>query len=114
MAGRAGRPKYDKNGEFTPPRQVSPAVPRPLEAICLKAIENAASAASGEVPTRAAVATAVRALKDFKGITGTFTFNSIGDPITAQYFVIQVNSPDPAKWSSNTITETLNIAPPAP
>ena len=83
-------------------------------AICLKAIENASKAANGEVPTRAAVATAVRALKDFKGITGTFTFNSIGDPITAQYFVIQVNSPDPAKWSSNTITETLNIAPPAP
>ena len=83
-------------------------------AICLKAIENAATAASGEVPTRAAVATAVRALKDFKGITGTFTFNSIGDPVTAQYFVIQVVSPDPTKWSSNTITQTLNIAPPAP
>ena len=83
-------------------------------AICLKAIENAATAAGGEVPTRAEVTTAVRALKDFKGITGTFTFNSIGDPITAQYFVIQVVSPDPTKWSSNTITETLNIAPPAP
>ena len=83
-------------------------------AICLKAIENAAKDAGGEVPTRAAVTTAVRALKDFKGITGTFTFNSIGDVMTAQYFVIQVNSADPTKWSSNPITETLNIAPPAP
>ncbi|MGE5073515.1 MAG: branched-chain amino acid ABC transporter substrate-binding protein, partial [Anaerolineae bacterium] len=83
-------------------------------AICLKAIETAAKASGGEVPTRADVAKAVRELKDYKGITGTFTFNSIGDPVTAQYFIIQVVSADPAKWSSNTITETLNIAPPAP
>jgi branched-chain amino acid transport system substrate-binding protein len=83
-------------------------------AICLKAIENAAKAANGEVPARAAVASAVRALKDFKGVTGTFNFNSIGDVTSAQYFVIQVGSADPAKWSANTITETLNIAPPAP
>ena len=83
-------------------------------AICLKAIENAAKAASGEVPTRAAVTQAVRALKDFKGITGTFNFNSIGDVTSAQYFVIQVASPDPAKWSTNPIAQTLNIAPPAP
>jgi len=83
-------------------------------AICLKAIENAAKAAGGKTPTREAVTAAVRELKDFKGITGTFTFNSIGDPVTAQYFVIQVISSDPTKWSSNTIAETLNIAPPAP
>ncbi len=82
--------------------------------ICLTAIANASKAAGGEVPTRAAVAQAIRALKGYKGITGTFTFNSIGDVETAQYFVIQVGSPDPAKWSSNPITETLNIAPPAP
>lgn len=82
--------------------------------ICLKAIEDAATAAGGKMPTRAAVATAVRALQNYKGITGSYTFNSIGDPITAKYFVIQVVSPDPAKWSSNTIVETLDIAPPAP
>jgi WD40 repeat protein/serine/threonine protein kinase len=29
-----------KNGEFTPPRQVSSTVPRPLEAVCLKAMAN--------------------------------------------------------------------------
>jgi branched-chain amino acid transport system substrate-binding protein len=83
-------------------------------AICLKAIEDAAKANGNEMPSRAQVATAVRALKDFKGITGSFTFNSIGDPISAQYFVIQVASPDPLKWSTNPISQTLNIAPPAP
>lgn len=82
--------------------------------ICLKAIENAAKAKNGETPTRAEVAQAIRALQDYKGITGTFTFNSIGDPVSAQYFIIQVVSPDPAKWSENTIVETLDIAPPAP
>ncbi len=81
-------------------------------AICLKAIENAAKANNNEVPTRQAVAQAVRALKDFKGITGTFTFNNIGDPEKALYFVIQVESADPAKWSDNQVVETLEIAPP--
>jgi hypothetical protein len=30
----------------------------------------------------------------------------------AKYFVIQVISPDPNKWSSNKIDKTLEIAPP--
>ncbi len=81
-------------------------------AIALKAIENAAKANNNEIPSREAVAKAVRALKEFKGITGTFTFNSIGDPEKAQYFVIQVKSKDPKKWSENEIVKTLEIAPP--
>ena len=81
-------------------------------AISLKAIENAAKANHNKVPTRKAVAKAVRALKDFKGITGTFTFNKIGDPEKALYFVIQVESADPTKWSENKIVKTLEIAPP--
>ncbi len=81
-------------------------------AISLKAIENAAKANGNKMPTRAAVAKAVRALKQFKGITGTFTFNDIGDPVKALYFVIQVKSKDPAKWSSNAVVKTLEIAPP--
>jgi branched-chain amino acid transport system substrate-binding protein len=81
-------------------------------AICLKAIENAAKAKNNEVPTRAEVVQAIRALKDFAGITGTFSFNAIGDPTVAQYFMIKVKSADPAKWSENTVVETLNIAPP--
>ena len=81
-------------------------------AICLKAIENAAKANGNKVPTREAVAKAVRDLKEFKGITGTFTFNDIGDPAKSLYFVIQVGSKDPAKWSENKIVKTLAIAPP--
>ncbi len=83
-------------------------------AICLAAIENAAKANNNQIPTRGQVASAVRALKDFKGITGTYNFNSIGDPTTSKYFVIQVKSADPTQWSSNTIVQTLDIAPPAP
>ena len=81
-------------------------------AIALKAIEDAAAANKNEVPAREAVAKAVRALKGFKGITGTYTFNEIGDPEKALYFVIQVKSPDPAAWASNPIVQTLEIAPP--
>ncbi len=81
-------------------------------AICLKAIENAAKADPNAVPSRAAVAKAIRELKDFPGITGTFTFNAIGDPTVAQYFVLKVQSKDPAKWNENAVVETLNIAPP--
>ncbi len=80
--------------------------------ICLKAIENAAAAAGNKVPTRNAVAQAIRALKDYPGITGPINFNSKGDLTQAKYFVIQVASPDPAKWADNPITETLTIAPP--
>ena len=82
--------------------------------ICLKAIEAAAKAGNGKLPTRAEVAQAVRGLAEYKGITGTVTFNSIGDPVIAKYFVIQVGSADPAKWPENPIVQTLDIAPPAP
>ena len=81
-------------------------------AICLKAVENAAKANKNAVPDRVAMVKAIRALKDFAGITGTFTFNEIGDPTVAQYFVLQVKSADPAKWSENAVVETLKIAPP--
>lgn len=82
--------------------------------ICLKAIEDAAKAAGNKAPTREAVTSAVHALKDYPGITGTINFNKIGDLTTAKYFVIQVVSPDPAQWNNNTVAETLDIAPPAP
>ncbi|PKN92728.1 MAG: branched-chain amino acid ABC transporter substrate-binding protein [Chloroflexi bacterium HGW-Chloroflexi-6] len=82
-------------------------------AICLKAIENVAASKNGELPTRAEVAAAIRALNVFAGITGDFTFNGVGDTTTAQYFVIQVKSADPAKWGENAVIETLDIAPPS-
>jgi branched-chain amino acid transport system substrate-binding protein len=81
-------------------------------AICLKAVESAAKAAGNKLPTRQQVATEVRALKDFPGITGTINFNAKGDLTSAKYFVIQVTSADPAKWNDNEIAQTLDIAPP--
>jgi branched-chain amino acid transport system substrate-binding protein len=80
--------------------------------IALTAIEAAAKANNNEVPSREAVSKAVRALQDYKGITGTFTFNEIGDPTKALYFVIGVKSADPEKWSENEVVQTLEIAPP--
>ncbi len=81
-------------------------------AILLKAIENATTANGGKLPARADVAKAVRALQNFKGVTGTYTFNAKGDPSVGKYFIIQVTSPDPAQWASNKIDQTLSIAPP--
>ena len=80
--------------------------------ICLQAIANAAKANGNKMPTREQVTKAVRALKDYEGITGKITFNGKGDLLEAKYFIIQVTSADPTKWSDNAITETLTFAPP--
>jgi len=80
--------------------------------LCLKAIEDAAKASGNQMPTRAAIASAVRAMKDYKGITGTINFNKNGDLTVAKYYVIQVASADPDKWSTNPVAQTLDIAPP--
>jgi branched-chain amino acid transport system substrate-binding protein len=79
--------------------------------ICLQAIANAAKANNNQVPTRAQVAQAVRALKDYPGITGTINFNSKGDLKTASYYIFQATSTDPTKWDS-TLAKTLQFAPP--
>jgi branched-chain amino acid transport system substrate-binding protein len=81
-------------------------------AICLKAIEDAAKANNNELPERAAVVEAVRALANFSGITGTINFNQNGDLTEAKYFVIQVSSADPAMWADNKIDQILVLAPP--
>ncbi|HTX73176.1 MAG TPA: branched-chain amino acid ABC transporter substrate-binding protein [Rectinemataceae bacterium] len=81
-------------------------------AIALKAIADTAAAAGNKMPARSAVANAIRAVKDYPGITGTINFNSKGDLTTAKYFVIQVSSADPDKWADNKIAQTLDIAPP--
>jgi branched-chain amino acid transport system substrate-binding protein len=80
--------------------------------ICLKAIESAAKANGNKLPSRQQVSSAVRALKDFPGITGTINFNGKGDMVDAKYFIIQITSPDPAKWSNNAVSETLTFNPP--
>lgn len=80
--------------------------------ICMKAIEEASQAKGGEVPTRPEVANAIRALKDHKGITGTYNFDKNGDPNPATYFVFQVVSTDPDDWNQNTLIATFEVAPP--
>ena len=58
------------------------------------------------------VTNAIRALKDYQGISGTINFNRKGDPVLETYFVFKVISPDPANWNQNTIVATYNIEPP--
>jgi len=79
--------------------------------ICLKAIENAATEAGGGVPTRLAVANAIRALS-YEGLTGTINFDDIGDLPMAKYFIIRVNATSADTWSSNEIVAELEFASP--
>jgi branched-chain amino acid transport system substrate-binding protein len=80
--------------------------------ICLKAIEEASQAKGGTPPTRAEVARAIRALKDYQGITGTYNFNNHGDPSPAQYYVYQVVSTDSHNWDQNHVISVYDITRP--
>jgi branched-chain amino acid transport system substrate-binding protein len=80
--------------------------------ICLKAIEEASKAIGGELPSRLQVANAIRALKDYLGITGTYNFNNKGDPAPAKYFVYKVVSPDPSNWGQNILIATIESSTP--
>lgn len=79
-------------------------------AIALKAIE--AAVAGGKAPTREAVAAAVRKIK-YAGMTGSIEFDDKGDPKKASYYVMQVSSENPDKWSENKEAKRLAIAAPA-
>jgi branched-chain amino acid transport system substrate-binding protein len=80
--------------------------------MCIKAIEEATEAKGGELPTRKEVASAIRSLVDYKGITGIFNLNYKGDPVSAQYFVYKIVSPNPDNWDQNTIVTTFDVEPP--
>lgn len=80
--------------------------------VCTKAIEVASRAKGGAIPTRAEVVHAVRALQDYKGITGTYTFNNKGDPTMMKYYVFKVVSVDAARWDQNSIIATYDVTPP--
>jgi ABC-type branched-subunit amino acid transport system substrate-binding protein len=80
--------------------------------VCMKAIEEASRANGGEIPTRAQVANAIRALQKYEGITGAYQFNQNGDPDPAQYFVFQVVSAEPMLWDRNKMIISFAIAPP--
>jgi branched-chain amino acid transport system substrate-binding protein len=55
----------------------------------IKAIEQWIQANGGKKPSRTEVSTAVRKIKNFRGITGAIAFDSKGDPVKAKYFVLQ-------------------------
>jgi branched-chain amino acid transport system substrate-binding protein len=80
--------------------------------ICLTAIEKAIIANNGELPSRTQVAKEIRALKDYAGISGTYTFNAIGEPESMDYFIYKVASFDANNWSQNTLVTSYSI--PAP
>jgi branched-chain amino acid transport system substrate-binding protein len=80
--------------------------------ICLQGIQEAAKTSGELPPTRAQVARAIRALKDYNGITGTYTFNYQGDPNPMQYYVYKVVSVDEANWDQNPIVAAYNVTPP--
>jgi branched-chain amino acid transport system substrate-binding protein len=79
--------------------------------VCLKAIENASKEAGGGVPTRLAVANAIRALT-YDGLTGSLNFDDIGDLPMAKYFIIRVNATSSETWSSNEIVAELEFESP--
>jgi branched-chain amino acid transport system substrate-binding protein len=81
-------------------------------AMCMRAILDASKENGEEVPTREQVATAIRALQDYSGISGTFTFNENGDLDPARYFIIRVATVDPEDWSENTLVTSFDLTPP--
>lgn len=81
-------------------------------ALLLRAIEDAAKAAHGKMPAREDVAKAVRAVKGFRGITATITFDHKGDPIVSRYFVVKVTAKDASQWDNNKVLKTLDIKAP--
>lgn len=55
----------------------------------IKAMEQAIQANGGKKPSRTEVSSAVRKIKNFKGVTGSIAFDNKGDPVKAKYFVLQ-------------------------
>lgn len=81
-------------------------------AVALKALQVAIELNGGELPTRAQVAAAVRGTSNFQGLTGSITFDPFGDRATANYYVSQVKSSDPALWAENELLSTVTVASP--
>ncbi len=81
-------------------------------AVLLRAIMIAAELNGGNVPTRAQVASIVRATTDFPGLTGPITFDAYGDRAVASYYVLQVKTADPAAWGSNELLQSVEVPSP--
>ena len=79
-------------------------------AIALKALESVVS--GGKAPSRDAVTAAIRKVT-YSGMTGSIEFDEKGDPKKASYYVMQVSSDNPEKWTENKEAKRLAIAAPA-
>jgi branched-chain amino acid transport system substrate-binding protein len=55
---------------------------------------------------------AIRNVKNYEGITGTYNFNNHGDPNPMQYYVYQVLSTDAASWEQNPVVAAYEITSP--
>src|SRR6184192_1536165 len=102
--GEEFKKKYGKNPE---PYAAESYV---ATAIAIKALEDVTK--GGKAPTREAVAAAIRKVR-YNGMTGTIEFEDKGDPKKASYYVMQVSSDNPEKWSENKEAKRLAIAAPA-
>ncbi len=81
--------------------------------ICMAAIRQAAEAKGGELPTRTEVADTIRALQDYRGITGTYNFDRNGDPDPARYYVYQVTATSMDDWANNRLVDSYEFPPPS-
>jgi branched-chain amino acid transport system substrate-binding protein len=75
--------------------------------VVIEAIVAAAKAKGGAIPSRAAVAAAVRDVK-FDGVTGAIAFNNRGDIASAKYVVIETGKAADA----NKIVKVIDVAAP--
>jgi branched-chain amino acid transport system substrate-binding protein len=73
-------------------------------AVGLKAVLAAIRAKGGAVPSRQAVAEAIRRVVH-KGVTGTVEFDAKGDPKKATYLVYQVRAP----WKATRLVQRLRV-----
>ena len=78
--------------------------------VAVAAIGRAIQADGGKRPTRAEVSAAVRKLKNFKGVTGSITFDNKGDPVKAKYFVLQF---DKRRYPGKVVKVIEQVAPQA-
>ncbi|MGH7835574.1 MAG: branched-chain amino acid ABC transporter substrate-binding protein [Candidatus Binatia bacterium] len=58
-------------------------------ALGLAAIEKAIQDLGGKKPNRTQVSSALRKIKNFRGVTGSITLDGKGDPIQSKYFVLK-------------------------
>jgi branched-chain amino acid transport system substrate-binding protein len=77
----------------------------------IKAMEQWIKANGGKKPSRTDVATAVRKIKNFKGVTGSIEFDNKGDPVKAKYFVLQFEK---QAYPGKVVKVIEQQAPPAP